>query len=153
LTLARRGVDTRKAISLNQIVNDFLVSPEYKRILSINRAINIETNLQEKVLNIIGSGVHISKTLMNLVANAADAMPAGGGARISTKSLYLDTAHNGYEPIPEGEYSILEISDKGIGISKSDLEQIFEPFYTKKNDGAQRNRPGNVSRMGHGQRP
>ena len=132
LTLARRGVDSRKVIDLNRIVNGFLRSPEYEKILEANKSICIKTDLQETLLNIVGSEVHISKSLMNLVANAADAMPAGGEAKISTKSLYLDTVYKGYERIPEGEYTILQISDMGIGISSSDLEQIFEPFYTKK---------------------
>lgn len=51
---------------------------------------------------------------------------------ITTRSCYLDEDYNGYETIPEGEYTILEISDKGIGISESDLQRILEPFYTKK---------------------
>ena len=132
LTLARRGVGSRKVIDLNQVVNDILASPENNKLLLTYDDIRIETNLNQNILNIVGSKVHISKTLMNLVTNAVDAMPAGGKAMVATKSCYLDTAHNGYESIPEGEYTTLEISDMGIGISKSDLEHLFEPFYTKK---------------------
>jgi PAS domain S-box-containing protein len=135
LTLARRGVASRKVIDLNQVVNEFLGSPEYHKILMAHENIRIETNLNKDILNIVGSRVHISKTLMNLVANAVDAMPAGGKAMIETNSCYLDTVYNGYESIPEGEYTTLEISDIGIGIAPSDLEKIFEPFYTKKTMG------------------
>jgi len=133
LTLARRGVDTRKIVSLNQIIKDFLDSPEYNKILSNHLRIRLQTVLGNNVLNIVGSAVHISKTLMNLVANAIDAMPAGGEVTISTTSCYIDNAYYGYELIPEGEYTILEVSDEGIGMPQSDLQQIFEPFYTKKN--------------------
>lgn len=132
LTLARRGVSSPKAINLNRVVTDFLNSPEYKQILSTHEGIHIKTNLQKDLLNILGSEVHIEKTLMNLVANAVEVMPAGGEVNILTKSTYLDRVHNGYESIPEGEYTTLQISDEGIGISESDLEQIFEPFYSKK---------------------
>lgn len=135
LTLARRGVASSKVIDLNQVINDFLGSPEYNKILMSHENIRIETNLNKDILNIVGSGVHISKTLMNLVANAVDAMPAGGAAMIVTNSCYLDTGYSGYESIPEGEYTTLEISDMGIGIAQSDLERIFEPFYTKKTMG------------------
>ena len=132
LALARRGVNSPKVINLNRVVTDFLDSPEYKQILSSHKGIHIHADLREDLLNIFASEVHISKTLMNLVANAVEAMPAGGEITISTRSTYLDTVHNGYESVPEGEYSTLQISDEGIGISKSDLEQIFEPFYSKK---------------------
>ncbi|MBW1781455.1 MAG: response regulator [Deltaproteobacteria bacterium] len=132
LTLARRGVSSPKVINLNRVVNDFLKSPEYDKILSTRDGIHINADLQEDLLNILGSEAHISKTLMNLVANAVEAMPAGGAVSIETRSTYLDTGHNGYESIPEGEYTTIQISDEGIGISISDLEQIFEPFYSKK---------------------
>jgi CheY-like chemotaxis protein len=69
---------------------------------------------------------------MNLVANAVDAMPSGGTVTITTRDCYVDKPYTGFEIIPEGEYVILEISDMGIGIPQSDLEKIFEPFYTKK---------------------
>jgi CheY-like chemotaxis protein len=69
---------------------------------------------------------------MNLVSNASDAMPAGGKISIATRDCYLDRSYTGYEVIPQGEYVILEVSDTGIGMLHSDLEKIFEPFYTKK---------------------
>lgn len=135
LTLARRGVEHRKVIDLNQVINDFRRSPEYQKILLANDDVRIDTNLDSKSLNIVGSETHIAKSLMNLLANAVDAMPAGGEVKIRTRSCYIDMEYSGYEPIPEGEYTVLEIDDKGIGISAADLERIFEPFYTKKSMG------------------
>jgi PAS domain S-box-containing protein len=132
LTLARRGVASRKVISLNQIIHDFMASPEASKIAQLHPNVSIETRLGAEVLNVVGSEVHLAKTAMNLIANAADAMPAGGKAVIATRSRYLDTVHHGYEQIPEGEYTLLEVSDQGIGIPTADLEKIFEPFYTKK---------------------
>jgi two-component system, cell cycle sensor histidine kinase and response regulator CckA len=132
LTLARRGVDTRKIVSLNRIVNDFLVSPEYDKILSPHANVRVKSTLGKNILDIVGSEIHISKSIMNIVANAVDAMPAGGDVNIITASRYLDYTYSGFENIPEGEYTTLEISDNGIGMPKPDLERIFEPFYTKK---------------------
>ena len=132
LTLARRGGQNRKVVNLNQLVSNFLNSPEFDKIISASTSLRVETRLSDDVLNILGSEVHIAKTVMNLVANAAEAMPAGGDVIVATSSCYLDKAHIGFETIPNGEYTTLEISDTGIGISPSDLEHIFEPFYTKK---------------------
>ena len=132
LTLARRGVAVKKPLSLNSIIGDFITSPEYRRLMDERPNLDLKTDLSEGILNIVGSEAHISKTVMNLVTNAVDAMPAGGNITISTRDTYIDKAHNGFEVIPEGEYAILEVSDNGIGMPVSDLAKIFEPFYTKK---------------------
>ncbi len=69
---------------------------------------------------------------MNLVSNAAEAMPDGGTIYIETKNRYFDKHTSGYEDIPEGEYSVLTVSDTGIGMTEEEQQKIFEPFYTKK---------------------
>ena len=132
LTLARRSVTVKKVFNLNQIVDDFITSPEYKKIIDNQRNIEIEMKITEGILNVVGSYSHISKALTNLVSNAADALPAGGMITISTRDCYIDKPYTGFEIIPEGEYAILEVSDTGIGMPQSDLDKIFEPFYTKK---------------------
>jgi PAS domain S-box-containing protein len=132
LTLARRSVAAKKVINLNQIVNDFITSPEYRKIIGDQHDLKVEMNLTEGILNVVGSYSHISKAVTNLVANAADAMPAGGKITIATRDCYIDKPYAGFEIIPEGEYAILEVTDAGIGMPPSDLDKIFEPFYTKK---------------------
>jgi PAS domain S-box-containing protein len=132
LTLARRSVTAKKVINLNQVVNEFITSPEYRKIVGKQHNIEVEMNITDGILNVLGSYSHISKAVANLVANAADAMPAGGRITIATRDCYIDKPYTGFEIIPEGEYAILEVSDTGIGMPQSDLDKIFEPFYTKK---------------------
>jgi len=132
LTLARRSVVAKKVINLNHIIGDFITSPEFLKIVGDRDNLNVETKLSEDMLNVTGSETHLSKTVMNLVANAADAMPSGGDITISTRDFYNDKPFTGFEVIPEGEYAVLEILDMGIGMPLTDLEKIFEPFYTKK---------------------
>jgi CheY-like chemotaxis protein len=69
---------------------------------------------------------------MNLVSNAAEAMPDGGEIYISTENRYIDQPIRAYDHVEEGDYVALRVSDTGVGISKKDRERIFEPFYTKK---------------------
>jgi CheY-like chemotaxis protein len=80
----------------------------------------------------MGSPVHLSKTIMNLISNAVEAMPHGGTVRVSAENRYVDTPIRGYDDIQEGDYVVLTVSDGGVGIPKKDLKRIFEPFYTKK---------------------
>ena len=48
------------------------------------------------------------------------------------QTRYLDEPLKGYEDVRTGEYVMLIVSDDGTGIPPGDLENIFEPFYTKK---------------------
>jgi len=132
LTLARRGVSISEIVNLNNIITEHLASPEFGKIKNFHSGLRVETDLDSSLLNISGSPVHLSKTVMNLVSNAAEAMPDGGTIRISTQNRYLDKPVKGYDAIEEGDYVLLQISDTGIGIGSEDRERIFEPFYTKK---------------------
>jgi PAS domain S-box-containing protein len=132
LTLARRGVHTEKVVNLNSIVVDFQKSPEVVKLSSFHPNVHIMTNLESDLLNIIGSPVHLRKTLMNLVSNAAEAMPNGGVLAIATNNQYLDRPVHGYDDVTEGDYVVLSVSDTGEGIPAADQKRIFEPFYTKK---------------------
>ena len=132
LTLARRGVSISEVVNLNRIITDYLASPEFEKIKKFHPGLNVETDLTPDILNISGSPVHLSKTVMNLVSNAAEAMPDGGTILISTRNHYLDKPVEGYDEIEEGDFVLLKVSDTGIGIRPEDKERIFEPFYTKK---------------------
>jgi CheY-like chemotaxis protein len=135
LTLARRGVETTEVVNLNSIVSEYLQSPEHARLELNHPNIKVEQNLDENLLNILGSPVHLSKTVMNLVSNAAEAMLEGGPIVITTENRHMDKVKNGFDEIDKGDYATLIITDTGIGISPEDMERIFEPFYTKKTMG------------------
>jgi CheY-like chemotaxis protein len=132
LTLARRGVATTKVLNLNRIISTYLQSPEFERLNDLYPNIELQTRFDPDLLNILGSSVHLSKTIMNLVINAAESMPDGGLIIITSKNRYLDRPIRGYDDVKEGDYALLTVSDCGVGIPSKDLKRIFEPFYTKK---------------------
>ena len=132
LTLARRGVVTTKVVNLNSIISEYLKSPEYENLKISYPNVNVKTDFETNLLYMLGSPVHLSKTVMNIVTNALEAIPDTGEIIISTKNRYVDKFINGYDEVKEGDYITLNVSDNGIGIPPHDLERIFEPFYTKK---------------------
>ena len=132
LTLARRGVQVNDVVNLNHVIGAYLSSPEFKKLKSFHPDVEIEAHLASDVNNIIGSSIHLSKTIMNLVSNAVEAMPDGGITAIRSKNIKIQKPIEGYESIPPGRYVLVEVSDTGIGISAEENEKIFEPFYTKK---------------------
>jgi len=132
LTLARRGVIATAVIQLNQVINTYLESPEFEKLMGFYPNIKIETHLDPGLMNIKGSAIHLSKTVMNLVNNAAESIDGGGELVISTENSYIDTPIKGYDHIKEGDYVVLTVSDSGAGICERDLERIFEPFFSNK---------------------
>jgi len=132
LTLARRGVITMEDVDLNMVVSDYLKSPEFKVMKKNYLNVQVQTILENEILNITGSPVHLSKTVMNLVTNAIEAIDVSGKVTVTTENKYVDTLINGYDQVANGDYVTLSVVDNGCGISQLDLERIFETFYSKK---------------------
>lgn len=135
LTLARRGAMVMEVLDLANVVDDYLASPECANMLDRHPDIRIVRNFAGDLLRVKGSPVHLGKTVMNLVINAAEAMSQGGVITLTLHNSYLDKPVHGYKKITEGNYVILTVADTGHGISAEDLRFIFEPFYTRKKMG------------------
>ncbi len=135
LALARRSVPIIEIVNINDIIVEYLKSPEYEKLKSYYSEIIVETEMQKDLLNIKGSPVHLSKIIMNLVSNGVESMPDGGKLIISTDNKYIDIPINGYDEILEGDFVCIKITDTGIGMSSDELNRIFEPFYTRKTMG------------------
>jgi PAS domain S-box-containing protein len=135
LTLARRGVVATQVVNLNDIVSEYLNSLEFSSLRSSHPDIGFEVNLDNGLLNIMGSGIHLSKTIMNLIGNAVESIDGAGNIRILTRNEYVDKPISGYDHVQQGDYVLLSIVDSGKGMSREDLSRVFEPFYTKKKMG------------------
>jgi PAS domain S-box-containing protein len=132
LTLARRGVTVSEVVNLNQVISDYLKAPEFEKLKAYHPLVTFRSNLDKDLMNLKGSPVHLGKTVMNLLSNAAEAISGRGQVSVVTENHYLDKPVSGYDAIREGDYVVLRVSDNGKGIPKEEIGKIFEPFYTKK---------------------
>jgi PAS domain S-box-containing protein len=76
--------------------------------------------------------VELEQILVNLVANARDAMPSGGTLRITIQRM---SVREDAGPVPRGDYVRILVSDSGEGMDAATRERIFEPFFTTKDLG------------------
>lgn len=135
LTLARRGVAVSNVVNLNTIIEDYFNSPEFIKLKTYHPGVEYSVDLEDGLHNIMGSSVHLSKTIMNLISNAAESMPQGGSIRVTSENIELNHPIRGYTEIKNGSYNRITVSDTGVGIAPEEMDRIFEPFYTKKNMG------------------
>jgi len=132
MAIARRGIKTPEVVDLRLILNEYLDSPEHSKIISLHPNVEFITQFEDDLMNIKGSPFHLFQAIMNIISNAAEAMPHGGMITIVLKNEYVDTRIHGFDQIDEGEYVVLSVKDTGEGMSDADIEHIFEPFYSKK---------------------
>jgi two-component system, cell cycle sensor histidine kinase and response regulator CckA len=132
LAFSRKQLMTPRAVNLNDIIMN--LGKFLTRI--IGEDIHFKTLLTGKPLTIFADSGQIEQVLMNLAANARDAMPEGGLLTIGTESLELDEcfvhAHGYGAP---GKYAVISISDTGKGMDAMTAKKIFEPFFTTKEVG------------------
>lgn len=78
----------------------------------------------------------LEQVIVNLVVNARDAMPRGGGITITTEAAHLaGDLQRDHALVPAGDYAKISVSDTGIGMAEEMLTKIFDPFFTTKKAG------------------
>jgi signal transduction histidine kinase len=76
----------------------------------------------------------LHQLLLNLAANARDAMPEGGELEISTSACAVTPAAPALD-LPAGNYVRLSVRDTGEGMDAATRKRLFEPFFTTKAEG------------------
>ena len=130
LAYARRQELRPRRIDVNRVIMD---SAQLLRRLftgSVGLRLDLERDLPCVKLD---SG-KFQTALLNLVANARDAMSAGGGdVRIVTAVLRLGESEQGlYAGLPGGRYVRVSVEDRGTGIPEDAMPRLFEPYFTTK---------------------
>jgi signal transduction histidine kinase/CheY-like chemotaxis protein len=133
LTLTRRGVIVSEPVDVNKVISEYLLSPEFMKLKKFNPDVEFKQNLSNDLWIIDGSPVHLQKTVMNLIANCAEAIEGKGEVGIVTYNCKKDDLYCNNKS-KDGSI-VIKITDTGIGIAEDELEKIFEPFFTKKKMG------------------
>lgn len=132
LTVAKGVASMREVLNLNVLIAEYLDSPECRKLKSSFPEIIIQTELAANLQPVAASSVHIKKCLMNLVNNAVEAIHERGNITLNTWNESVSEQTRDGHPIEPGDYVAFCVRDSGSGISKTDIEHIFDPFYTKK---------------------
>ncbi|MBW2219790.1 MAG: PAS domain S-box protein [Deltaproteobacteria bacterium] len=115
LSFSRPEQEIKKPVNLNTILDEILLL--YAKQFQEND-IKIKTDFLEGLDEVIASTNQLRQVFLNMISNARDAMPKGG-------ILNVSTSH-------QSKFVKILISDTGIGISKENIEHIFDSFFTTK---------------------
>jgi PAS domain S-box-containing protein len=132
LAFSRKQIMSPKTVNLNEVVSN--VGKLLTRI--IGEDIELKIVLSANPLNIFGDRGQVEQVLMNLAANARDAMPNGGILTIETELQAIDESFiHAYGYGVAGQYAVISVSDTGKGMNAETSNKIFEPFFTTKEVG------------------
>ena len=137
LTVARGIAASKQVHDVNTLISSYLTSPDFKRLEEIFPQISFSVSLNPTTSNITCSAIHFKKSLMNLVANSAEAIGPDSPGQVNISSGTAVSSNPTIEDatVTQQNYTIVKVKDTGMGLSKKDVEHIFEPFYTKKKMG------------------
>ncbi len=132
LAFSRKQPINLQPVSLNKVIKGL------EKLLSrlLTEDIEFRITLTDQDLILMADTIQIEQVMMNMAANARDAMPHGGTLIIKTEPFDIDSEFcrtHGYGI--EGAYALISVTDTGIGMNKQTKERIFEPFFTTKDVG------------------
>ncbi len=95
--------------------------------------ITFESNIAEKIIDILGNGTEIYQVLLNLCVNAKEAIEGKGTIKLSGKNFNLNSQNLMEHPLLEkGNYAMFSVQDSGTGIKEENIQQIFDPYFSTK---------------------
>ena len=132
LVFSRKHIFEVKPVNINELI--FGMKKLLGRIIRENIEFNLD--LADRPLIVPADAGEIENVLINLAANARDAMPEGGrltiGARVEEVDEEYAAAHGYGKP---GGYALITVADTGQGMNEEIQKKIFEPFFTTKGIG------------------
>jgi signal transduction histidine kinase len=132
LAFSRKEVIEPQVLNLNSILKK--MHKMLSRVMREN--VDLQTLYLPGLHNVKVNPAQLQQIIINLAANARDAMPDGGTLILETANVFLDEAYCQHHPYSNpGAHVMLCISDNGLGMGREIIEHIFEPFFTTKTKG------------------
>jgi two-component system cell cycle sensor histidine kinase/response regulator CckA len=132
LAFGRRQMVVRQTLDLNAVVGR--LENLTRRLLGTD--IELALSLDPEIAYVEADYGQIEQIVLNLVANARDAMSQGGTLTIATRVTTIDNGSIPDHPeMSAGRYVVLSVRDTGSGIDAETRTRIFEPFFTTKSPG------------------
>jgi PAS domain S-box-containing protein len=132
LVFSRRQVIEPRLLDVNAVIGN--VRDMLQRL--VGEDVRIVQVTDSAPASVLADGGQLEQILMNLAANARDAMPRGGTLTIRTARVSVGDGHERSSPsVPPGTYVSLTVSDTGVGMDASIKAHLFEPFFTTKPTG------------------
>jgi two-component system cell cycle sensor histidine kinase/response regulator CckA len=129
LTFSRKQPLSPAALGLNGVISD--MEEMLRRLLGED--VELTTVLDAELRQVTADKGQLQQVMMNLAANARDAMPHGGRFSIETANVELDEHFaRRHPPLRAGSHVLLMVSDNGTGMDAATQARIFEPFFTTK---------------------
>jgi two-component system cell cycle sensor histidine kinase/response regulator CckA len=129
LAFSRKQVLQPKVLDLNAVVRG--LEPLIRRTLGERITLAIELSPEPE--RVKADPGHMQRAVMNLVANARDAMARGGKLTITTRTAEIEPAESDrFGGLTPGRYCVLELADTGQGMDAETARRAFDPFFTTK---------------------
>ena len=127
LAFSRRQMLTPSVLDLNELV--YTTSVLLRRL--VGEHIDVTITLDPRAGRVCVDQGKLQQVLLNLAANARDAMPAGGRLTVATST---DVVADGSPTLAPGTYALVTVTDTGVGMASDVQARIFEPFFTTKDN-------------------
>jgi PAS domain S-box-containing protein len=132
LAFSRRQVLQPEILSLNLVVEH--MKEMMQRL--IGEDVDLVFAGSSELGNVRADASQVQQVLMNLAANARDAMPRGGRLTVETANVTLDQVYaTDHVAVQPGDYVLLAVSDNGTGMDEMTRSHAFDPFFTTKEKG------------------
>jgi PAS domain S-box-containing protein len=127
ITFARGGAPVKKTVSLSELIR------ETAQFAMTGANAGCELSLAEDLWPAEVDEGQIVQVFTNILINSRQAMPEGGKVVIGASNILIEPENAAMAPA--GKYVSVSFSDSGCGISPEDISRIFDPFFSRKDDG------------------